>query len=128
MYVDSIQYNNHNKPNFGAKLVFADKDAEKLLHNTLNKEFCKNVLDRFEHYMPEHTVEISIKKVRPIAQDWLFAKNLKTGYSDVKGHTSAERIYPMEYENGCDSLYSLLNNLLDKKLSWHNSFWVIKNK
>lgn len=128
MQVQRIQSNNYNNPNFGAKLVFADKNAERLLHNTINygKNLREDILNKFDLYMPEHKVEISIKRFRPIAQDWLFAKNLNTGYFSDKSLNAAERIYPMNYENGSDSLYALLRNILDKKLSWHNEFWGIK--
>ncbi len=123
----------HYNTKFGAKLVFADKAAEQLLHyNYVGKpNLTKNILARFEKYMPEHTVQFSIKKCRPIAQDWLIAKNITTGYTGKKNLTSAERIYPMNYDthpSGSYSLYALLELLLRKNVSWHNEFWGISSK
>lgn len=125
--------NNQNNSNFGAKLIFADKAGEKLLnyHYVGNSNHTQNILDKFEKYMPEHTVQISIKKCRPIAQDWLIAKNITTGYTGKKNLTSAERIYPMNYDthpSGSSSLYALLELLLRKDISWHNEFWGISPK
>ena len=126
-----------NNTNFGFKIKLKGKNIDwEQLVNYRDTEYAKKVLDEVDKYMPEHTVELSVDWHRPLAQDWIIAKNLTTGVTgnpnlDRVGNFASERIYPMNWDNGRHdnrSLYILLKRLMNSKdnMFEHEQFWDVK--
>lgn len=124
----NIQSINNTPMSFRAKIRFENSKHLETMPNIIDDAYGRRILDEIGKYCPKNN-EIVIKLVKAANQRDSYMEALNT----LTQKKLTQRLLPSDYDKdfdstgkytgGSDTLYALLNSLIDINSSAHNIFW-----